>query len=432
MGGMRVTDEETVEIVEMVLVGKINKEIVGLINHHGGRAVGLSRQGRRPDPRAQAAAPDCRAARRSTSAWSARWRRVNVEPIRLLEERGFVPVIAPVGVGERGETYNINADLVAGEVAAALGAEKLIHLTDVQGIKGTDGQLISTLSRKEAERLMQAGVIDGGMLPKVESSLRALEGAPPRPTSSTAGVPHAILLELFTREGVGTEIVLYGGHHGHQDTDGVVGEVPHAQLRPDAAGAGARRGHARVGQRRPRVPRLHLGHRGHLARPLPSGRHRRHPRGGGHAAARLQHLPQRAPGPPRQAAGRALVRRPRVLLQLGSGGQRGRPQGRAQVRQGAAVHRPLRGHRHPQLVPRPHAGHRDARPASRSTSTASSRSCPASSTCRTTTCARWSARWTATPRPSWWSRSRARAACTSRTTATCRACASSATSPARC
>jgi acetylglutamate kinase len=113
-----------------------------------------------------------------------------------------------VGVGERGETYNINADLVAGEVAAALGAEKLIHLTDVQGIKGTDGQLISTLSRKEAERLMQTGVIAGGMLPKVESSLRALEAGTAKAHIIDGRVPHAILLELFTREGVGTELVL--------------------------------------------------------------------------------------------------------------------------------------------------------------------------------------------------------------------------------
>ncbi len=207
VGGMRVTDEETVEIVEMVLVGKINKEIVGLINHHGGRAVGLSRQGRRPDPRPQAAAPD--AERREVDiGLVGEVEAVNVEPIRLLEERGFIPVIAPVGVGERGETYNINADLVAGEVAAALGAEKLIHLTDVQGIKGTDGQLVSTLSRKEAERLMQAGVIDGGMLPKVESSLRALEAGTAKAHIIDGRVPHAILLELFTREGVGTEIVL--------------------------------------------------------------------------------------------------------------------------------------------------------------------------------------------------------------------------------
>ena len=152
VGGMRVTDDETVEIVEMVLVGKINKEIVGLINLHGGRAVGLSgkdgdllRARKRLHRTADGELVDIGLVGEVEA--------VNIEPIRLLEERGFIPVIAPVGVGARGETYNINADLVAGEVAAALGAEKLIHLTDVQGIKGADGEFVSTLSRKEAERL---------------------------------------------------------------------------------------------------------------------------------------------------------------------------------------------------------------------------------------------------------------------------------------
>jgi acetylglutamate kinase len=207
VGGMRVTDAETVEIVEMVLVGKINKEIVGLINHHGGRAVGLS--GKDGDLlRARKRLHRTADGQEVDIGLVGEVEAVSTEPIRLLEERGFVPVIAPVGVGSRGETYNINADLVAGEVAAALGAEKLIHLTDVQGIKGTDGRLISTLSRKEAERLMQAGVIDGGMLPKVESSLRALEGGTAKAHIIDGRVPHAILLEMFTRQGVGTEIIL--------------------------------------------------------------------------------------------------------------------------------------------------------------------------------------------------------------------------------
>jgi acetylglutamate kinase len=207
IGGMRVTDAETVEIVEMVLVGKINKEIVGLINHHGGRAVGLS--GKDGDLlRARKRLHKTADGQEVDLGLVGAVEHVNPEPIRLLEGQGFVPVIAPVGVGAKGETYNINADLVAGEVAAALGAEKLIHLTDVQGIKGTDGKLISTLSRKEAERLMQTGVIDGGMLPKVESSLRALEGGTAKAHIIDGRVPHAILLELFTREGVGTEILL--------------------------------------------------------------------------------------------------------------------------------------------------------------------------------------------------------------------------------
>jgi acetylglutamate kinase len=206
VGGMRVTDEETVEIVEMVLVGKINKAIVGLINLHGGKAVGLSGKDarlilahRRPHRLPTGEEIDIGLVGEVTS--------VNAEPIRLLESSGFIPVIAPVGVGEEGETYNINADLVAGEVAAALGAEKLIHLTDVEGIQA-DGRLVSTLDRVEAERLMQAGVIDGGMLPKVESALRALKGGTRKAHIIDGRVPHAILLELFTREGIGTEIVL--------------------------------------------------------------------------------------------------------------------------------------------------------------------------------------------------------------------------------
>lgn len=206
VGGMRVTDEETVEIVEMVLVGKINKEIVGLINLHGGRAVGLSGKDsslivahRRLHRLPGGEEVDIGLVGEVES--------IDTAPIRLLEENGFIPVIAPVGVGRAGETYNINADLVAGEIAAALGAEKLIHLTDVSGIM-VGGKLASTLSRKDVEGLIEAGVIEGGMLPKVESALRALTGGTGKAHIIDGRVPHAILLELFTREGVGTEIVL--------------------------------------------------------------------------------------------------------------------------------------------------------------------------------------------------------------------------------
>jgi acetylglutamate kinase len=207
VGGMRVTDEETMEIVEMVLVGKINKEIVGLINLHGGRAVGLSgkdgglirahkRLHRTPDGQS------------ADIGLVGEVDAVNPEPIRVLEDNGFIPVIAPVGVGSAGETYNINADLVAGDVAAALSAEKLIHLTDVQGINGEDGRHVSTLTKRDAERLIKAGVIDGGMLPKVESSLRALGGGAQKAHIIDGRVPHAILLEVLTVEGIGTEIIL--------------------------------------------------------------------------------------------------------------------------------------------------------------------------------------------------------------------------------
>jgi acetylglutamate kinase len=206
VGGMRVTDPETMELVEMVLVGKLNKEIVGLINVHGGRAVGLSgkdgnllrarkRLHRMPD----GSSVDIGLVGEVET--------VNADMIRLLEDNGLIPVIAPVGVGAHGESYNVNADLVAGEVAAALRAEKLIHLTDVRGINGEDGRLVSRLTKRDAERLIKANVIDGGMLPKVESALRALEGGAAKAHIIDGRIPHAVLLEVFTHEGIGTEIV---------------------------------------------------------------------------------------------------------------------------------------------------------------------------------------------------------------------------------
>jgi acetylglutamate kinase len=191
----------------MVLVGKINKEIVGRINHNGGTAIGLSgkdagllRAHRRPHRLPTGEEVDIGLVGEVEA--------VNTDAIRLLTASGVIPVIAPVGVGAGGETYNINADLVAGDIAAALHAEKLIHLTDVQGILDVERRLVSTLTRKDAERLIKDGVIDGGMLPKVESSLRALEGGTGKAHIIDGSQQHAILLELFTREGIGTEIVL--------------------------------------------------------------------------------------------------------------------------------------------------------------------------------------------------------------------------------
>jgi acetylglutamate kinase len=207
VGGMRVTDTETVEIVEMVLVGKINKEIVGLVNLHGGRAVGLSGKD------ANLIQATRRLHRTETGelvdiGLVGEVQAINPQVIRLLEEQGMIPVIAPVGVGPEGETYNINADLVAGEVAAGLKAEKLIHLTDVEGILDENRTLVSTLTRQAAARLIKVNVIDGGMLPKVESALRALEGGAAKAHIIDGRVPHAILLEVFTKEGIGTEITL--------------------------------------------------------------------------------------------------------------------------------------------------------------------------------------------------------------------------------
>jgi acetylglutamate kinase len=206
VGGMRVTDPETMEIVEMMLGGKINKEIVGLINMHGAHAVGLSgkdgnllRARRRMHKMPDGSTVDLGLVGDVEA--------VNGDMIRLLVGAGHIPVIAPIGVGAQGETYNINADLVAGDVAAALRAEKLIHLTDVQGINGEDGKLISRLTKREAERLIKSNVIDGGMLPKVESSLKALEGGAAKAHIIDGRIPHAVLLEVFTHEGIGTEIV---------------------------------------------------------------------------------------------------------------------------------------------------------------------------------------------------------------------------------
>ena len=207
VGGMRVTDQETMEIVEMVLVGRINREIVGLIGHHGGKAVGLSGK----DGgliRARRMVHRTAAGQEVDIGLVGEVEAVNPDPIRLLEEHGYIPVIAPVGVGADGQSFNINADLVAGEVAAALRAEKLIHLTDVEGIRGPGGDLISTLSEVEARRLVEGGVIEGGMLPKVESSLRALSAGTAKAHILDGRIPHVILLEVFTRAGIGTEIVL--------------------------------------------------------------------------------------------------------------------------------------------------------------------------------------------------------------------------------
>jgi acetylglutamate kinase len=207
LNGMRITDEETMEIVEMVLVGRINKEIVGLINSRGGKAVGLSGKD-----------GNLILARRLTHKGKdgdevdlglvGEVEAVNPQVITLLEENGFIPVIAPIGVGAQGESYNINADLVAGELAAALSAEKLIHLTDVGGVKGVGGRFLSSLTKQDALKQIDSGQIEGGMLPKVESALRALEGGTKKAHIIDGRIPHAILLELFTKEGIGTEIVL--------------------------------------------------------------------------------------------------------------------------------------------------------------------------------------------------------------------------------
>ena len=210
--GMRVTDEETMDIVEMVLVGKVNKEIVGLINQHGGKAVGLSGKDGNliraekyylSEERAKDTPPeiiDIGLVGKVTS--------IHAELIVSLANDGFIPVIAPTGLGDNGETYNINADIVAGEVAAALKAEKLVLLTDVEGVIDAKGQLINTMSDREVVNMIQAGVIKGGMYPKVKCCLKALSGGVRKAHIVDGRLKHAILLEIFTDMGIGTEIVL--------------------------------------------------------------------------------------------------------------------------------------------------------------------------------------------------------------------------------
>jgi len=208
--GMRVTDQETMDIVEMVLVGKINKEIVNLINQHGGMAVGLSgKDGSLIQARKMSltVAADGEPPEIIDIGQVGEIVGINPTVINSLDENKFIPVIAPVGVGEHGETYNINADLVAGQVAEALGAEKLILLTDVEGVKDKKGELLSTLKINQARKLIQEGIVGEGMIPKVECCIEALKGGVGKTHIIDGRVKHAVLLEIFTKEGVGTEVV---------------------------------------------------------------------------------------------------------------------------------------------------------------------------------------------------------------------------------
>jgi acetylglutamate kinase len=212
VSGQRVTDEETMDIVEMVLGGKVNKEIVNLINRAGGKAVGLTgkdggliqakklKMTKRSEETGESELIDIGLVGEVTE--------VRPGPLEALDQGGFIPVIAPVGVGANGETYNINADLVAGAVAGALKAEKLILLTDQAGILDNDKKLIPTLNKKEVETLITGSIIAGGMLPKTKSCFQALDAGCSKVHIIDGRVPHALLLEIFTKEGVGTEITL--------------------------------------------------------------------------------------------------------------------------------------------------------------------------------------------------------------------------------
>ncbi|HVN87877.1 MAG TPA: acetylglutamate kinase [Candidatus Binatia bacterium] len=207
--GMRVTDQATMDVVEMVLVGKINKEIVTLINRHGGRAVGLSgKDGDLILARKMSLTVEEEGKRsRLDVGMVGEVRAINAAVIESLDHSDFIPVIAPVGGGDKGETYNINADLVAGKVAEALRAEKLILLTDVEGIRGADGAVLAALDAEHAQELIKDGTIGEGMIPKVECCIDALRGGVKKTHIIDGRVKHSVLLEIFTREGVGTEVV---------------------------------------------------------------------------------------------------------------------------------------------------------------------------------------------------------------------------------
>ena len=210
--GMRVTDEETMDIVEMVLVGKVNQEIVGLINRHGGRAVGLSGKDANLI-RAEKYYLNAEKVKETPPeiidiGLVGKVKAVNAELITTLMADGVIPVIAPTGVGDGGETYNINADLVAGAVASALAAEKLILLTDVPGVLNRQKELIHTMDERTTRRMIEEGTIEGGMFPKVKCCLKALRGGVKKAHIVDGRLKHTILLEMFTDQGIGTEIVL--------------------------------------------------------------------------------------------------------------------------------------------------------------------------------------------------------------------------------
>jgi acetylglutamate kinase len=198
--GLRVTDEETMEIVEMVLVGKVNKLIVSALERQGGKSVGLSgKDGKLIIARIK----DPKLGRVGIVE------EVNSKVVDDLSKAGFIPVIAPVGMDREGKSLNINADTLAGELAVKLGAEKLVLLTDVMGIlrdPSDPSTLISSLKLEEAETLVEQGVITGGMLPKLESCLRAVERGVERGHILNGNIPHSLVLELLTDKGIGTMI----------------------------------------------------------------------------------------------------------------------------------------------------------------------------------------------------------------------------------
>ena len=211
--GMRVTDSATMDVVEMVLGGRVNKEIVANINRHGGRAVGLTGKDgdliRARKLEMKTINSDTLTPEIIDIGHVGEVESVRPEIIQALEQNNFIPVIAPVGVGEAGETYNINADLVAGQIAAALKAEKLILLTDIEGVKNKSGELITNIDVGEVQDLIDDETISGGMIPKVTCCLDAVLAGVRKAHIVDGRVEHACLLEIFTDKGIGTEVAKF-------------------------------------------------------------------------------------------------------------------------------------------------------------------------------------------------------------------------------
>jgi len=212
LGGLRVTDAETMEIAQMVLVGKINKDIVGMINDIGGNSVGLSGKDGNllvADKKLQLVRNPDGSEEMVDIGLVGEVRQVNPDIVTTVLREGYIPVVAPVAVGEGGNSYNVNADIAAGALAVALGADKLIILTDVEGIladRHDKNSLLSRVTMQEVPQLIENGIIDGGMIPKVECCTCALLGGVGTTHIIDGRVPHSLLLEIFTDQGVGTMV----------------------------------------------------------------------------------------------------------------------------------------------------------------------------------------------------------------------------------
>lgn len=206
MNGLRVTDRFTMQIAQMVLTGKTNKEIVANVNNAGGKAVGLSGlDGKLIECRRHTEQVDGKAV---DIGYVGEITKINTRILEIVAGDEYIPVIAPIGVGENGESYNINADTVAGEIAAALKADKLILLTDTEGVRNTvTGELLHVLTLSEVYDLIEKGIITGGMIPKVLGCAEALNKGVNRTHIIDGCIPHCLLLEIFTNKGIGTMIM---------------------------------------------------------------------------------------------------------------------------------------------------------------------------------------------------------------------------------